>query len=57
VQADIQAGVAAGVTGTPAFFVNGRFLNGAQPLQAFVDAIEYELQRARGGGGKPTPEP
>lgn len=47
VQEDIQAGVAAGVTGTPAFFVNGRFLNGAQPLSAFVEAIEDELQRAR----------
>lgn len=48
VQADIQAGVAAGVTGTPAFFLNGRFLNGAQPIQAFVEAIEDELQRPRG---------
>jgi protein-disulfide isomerase len=29
-----------GVTGTPAFFINGRFLNGAQPaevFQAFID--------------------
>ncbi|MEM1055085.1 MAG: thioredoxin domain-containing protein [Bacteroidota bacterium] len=29
-----------GVRGTPAFFVNGRFVNGNQPLTVFVEAIE-----------------
>lgn len=29
-----------GVTGTPGFFVNGRFLNGAQPFEAFEAVIE-----------------
>ncbi len=29
-----------GVSGTPAFFVNGRFINGNQPLETFVAAIE-----------------
>lgn len=29
-----------GVRGTPAFFVNGQFVNGNQPLTAFVQAIE-----------------
>lgn len=29
-------------------FVNGRFVNGAQPIQTFLEAIEDELQRARG---------
>ncbi|MEM6325479.1 MAG: DsbA family protein [Bacteroidota bacterium] len=29
-----------GVSGTPAFFVNGRFVNGNQPLTVFVEAIE-----------------
>ncbi|MCL4819804.1 MAG: thioredoxin domain-containing protein [Vicinamibacteria bacterium] len=47
VHADLRAGAEAGVTGTPAFFVNGRFLNGALPLAAFVDVIEDELRRAR----------
>ena len=28
-----------GVTGTPAFFVNGHFLNGAQPLEVFEELI------------------
>ncbi len=29
-----------GATGTPAFFVNGTFLNGAQPLASFVPVID-----------------
>ena len=32
-----------GVTGTPAFFVNGRFLSGAQPFEAFAQVIDEEL--------------
>lgn len=35
-----------GVTATPTFFVNGRRLVGAQPLEAFVEVIEEELARA-----------
>ncbi|MCL4819798.1 MAG: DsbA family protein [Vicinamibacteria bacterium] len=46
VHADLRAGAEAGVTGTPAFFVNGRFLNGALPLAAFVEVVEDELRRA-----------
>jgi protein-disulfide isomerase len=42
---DLQAGEAAGVTGTPAFFVNGIRLSGAQPLDAFVQVVEQELAR------------
>jgi len=34
------------VTGTPAFFVNGRLLSGAQPLEAFARVIDEELARA-----------
>jgi protein-disulfide isomerase len=34
-----------GITGTPAFFVNGRFLNGAKPFEEFVTVINAELQR------------
>jgi protein-disulfide isomerase len=36
-----------GVTGTPAFFVNGRFLSGAQPLAGFATVINSELQRLK----------
>jgi len=32
-----------GVTGTPTFFVNGRPMVGAQPLEAFVAIVEEEL--------------
>jgi len=34
-----------GVTGTPAFFVNGRFLSGAQPFDAFRAIIDDELSK------------
>ena len=35
-----------GQGGTPMFFVNGRLLRGAQPLAAFVRAVETEQRRA-----------
>jgi protein-disulfide isomerase len=34
-----------GVTGTPTFFVNGKRLVGAKPLEAFVELIEEELKK------------
>jgi len=45
VQKDIEEGKRAGVMGTPAFFINGRLLSGAQPLEAFVRVIDEELAR------------
>lgn len=45
VQRDIEEGTRLGVDGTPAFFINGRPLSGAQPLEAFVRVIEEELAR------------
>ncbi len=47
VQKDEDEGIRAGVTGTPAFFINGRLLSGAQPLEAFARLIDEELARAR----------
>ena len=44
VKRDMEEGSRLGVTGTPAFFVNGRPLQGAQPLDAFVRVIEEELR-------------
>ena len=38
-----KAGEELGVRGTPAFFVNGRLLSGAQPLEAFTALIDAEL--------------
>jgi predicted DsbA family dithiol-disulfide isomerase len=46
VERDMQAGQAYGVSGTPAFFVNGRPLIGAQPFEAFQQVIDDELARA-----------
>jgi protein-disulfide isomerase len=34
-----------GVTGTPGFFVNGRYLSGAKPFEEFAKAIDAELTR------------
>jgi protein-disulfide isomerase len=46
VQRDVEEGTRVGVTGTPAFFINGRLVSGAQPLESFVRVVEEELARA-----------
>ena len=43
VQTDIAQGTKLGVNGTPGFFINGRFLSGAQPLDEFSKIIDEEL--------------
>lgn len=45
IQADLEEGGRAGVTGTPTFYINGRQLVGAQPLDAIVQVIEAELNK------------
>jgi protein-disulfide isomerase len=45
VDADIRAGEEVGVNGTPAFFINGRELTGAQPYEAFKSIIDDELAK------------
>ncbi len=40
VQKDVALGTSLGVTGTPTFFVNGRVLEGAQPLPLIERAID-----------------
>jgi len=47
VQRDVEEGARVGVTGTPAFFINGRLLTGAQPLEGFLRVIEEELAWAQ----------
>ncbi len=47
IEADQQEGRAAGVQGTPTFFVNGVKLEGNQPIEAFREIIEFALQDAR----------
>ncbi|TAK67918.1 MAG: DsbA family protein [Dehalococcoidia bacterium] len=44
---DLQAGSAAGVRGTPAFFVNGQLISGAQPYSVFKTAIDAALANAQ----------
>jgi protein-disulfide isomerase len=46
IQADVKAGSAAGVNGTPAMFINGRFINGAVPFDQITTVIDDELRRA-----------
>lgn len=38
-----RAGAELGVNGTPAFFINGVMINGAQPFDAFKEVIDAEL--------------
>lgn len=45
VQNDMDVGISYGVSGTPAFFINGQFLNGAQPVEKFREIIDAELAR------------
>lgn len=44
---DIADGKKVGVTGTPAFFINGIPLEGAQPLEEFSKIIDAELARKK----------
>ena len=50
-QKDAADAAAAGVQSTPAFFINGRPVIGAQPYEAFADVVAEELGRL----GKPVP--
>jgi protein-disulfide isomerase len=52
IQADMQEGTLAGVSGTPAFRVNGMPLSGAQPFEQFKQVIDYALA----GGEAPSLE-
>jgi protein-disulfide isomerase len=45
VDADLDAAQLLGVSGTPHFFINGRALSGAQPLESFKAIIDEELAR------------
>jgi len=47
VAADMAQGTKHGVTGTPTFFINGRYLSGAQSIDKFAEIIDDELSRAQ----------
>ncbi len=61
VEKNLEAGREAGVTGTPAFFINGLPLEGAQPYAAFKQALDLELgipaaaADPTAGGSAPAP--
>ena len=44
IEKDKADGELAGVSGTPAFFINGVFLNGARPFEQFKEVIDAELK-------------
>ena len=52
-QAELQT---FGVGATPSFFVNGRFLSGAQPLPAFAQLVDEELKKANDRIAAGTPQ-
>ncbi len=54
IQRDLQDGAKLGVSGTPAFFINDWFLNGAYPFEEFQKVIEKAQQ---GIHPAPTPTP
>lgn len=45
IEHDQEEGSEVGVTGTPAYFINGHFLSGAQPFAAFKEIIDEELAK------------
>ncbi len=50
VEKDLKDGAHAGVSSTPAFFINGRYLSGAQPYEVFAEIIDDELERLDSSG-------
>src|SRR6185369_2618025 len=56
IEADSAAGGKIGARGTPAFFINGKFLSGAQPYEVFKGKIDEELKTAEGMIAKGTPK-
>ncbi len=48
VEKDVQEGARAGVSSTPAFFINGRYAAGALSFESFAEVIDDELGRSDG---------
>ncbi len=45
VEADMEEGKKVGVKSTPTFFINGKIINGAHPLETFSKIIDAELAK------------
>lgn len=54
VQKDIQDGQTYGVGGTPAFFINGQLVSGAQPFSVFQQVIDAALAEAEASSAVPA---
>ncbi len=50
IEQNTRVGQSAGVQGTPAFFINGFPVKGAQPLDAFRDMLDLRLSSLTSGG-------
>lgn len=48
ITADLEVAQSLGLTGTPTFFINGRAVSGAQPLEVFKQIIDAELASVDG---------
>lgn len=55
IDADFQDGTSYGVSGTPAFFINGKLISGAQPYTVFAQEIDAALSMAN-SAQEPTTE-
>jgi protein-disulfide isomerase len=53
----VEEGARNGVSGTPAFFINGRMVVGAQPFEAFAQVIDDELGRMAAPAAPATSAP
>ncbi len=47
IEAESELAQSVGANGTPTFFVNGRVIRGAQPIDSFVQLIDEELDEAK----------
>jgi len=45
IDADLKEAARLGVTSTPGFYINGRYLSGARPFDSFKELIDAELGR------------
>ena len=55
VQADVKELQKFGVGATPAFFINGRYISGAVPIDNFVAVIDEEMKKANDRVQQGTP--
>lgn len=56
VKADTAAGYDLSIRGTPTFYINGRVLVGAQPLETFAAIIDEELARSADSSPQDAPD-